>query len=224
MAGCRVYRSWMYVNCEIGMKKVLLIVYLFFSAHIMLMAQQTEVQIRKEISLAASAMKTIQCDFIQTKYLKMLNDKMVSKGKMYYQQSNRLRWEYLSPYAYTFILNNDKVLLKNKQRNDVIDVNNNKVFREIARIMMNSVVGNCLNDEKSYKSSISVQKGEWVATLLPQRKDMKQMFQKIVLHFNQKQVVVTQVEIIEKNGDRTVIDLKNVRTNETISSNIFAIH
>ena len=190
----------------------------------MMMAQQSEVQIRKEISLAASAMKTIQCDFIQTKYLKMLNDKMVSKGKMYYQQSNRLRWEYLSPYAYTFILNNDKVLLKNKQRNDVIDVNNNKVFREIVRIMMNSVVGNCLNDEKSYKSSISVQKGEWVATLLPQRKDMKQMFQKIVLHFNQKQVVVTQVEIIEKNGDKTVIELNNIKTYETINAQLFALH
>ncbi|MBR4730435.1 MAG: outer membrane lipoprotein carrier protein LolA [Prevotella sp.] len=205
------------------MKKGLFIIYLLFAAHFTLMAQQSEMQIRQKISRIASSIKTMSCDFIQTKHLKMLNDDMVSKGRMYYQQSNRLRWEYTSPYTYTFIINNDKVLLKNSQRNDVIDVNSNKLFKEIARIMMNSVVGNCLNDETSFKSSISVSGEEWVATLLPQRKDMKQMFQKIVLHFSQKQAVVTQVELIEKNGDRTIIDLKNIKTNETISANMFTI-
>ena len=205
------------------MKKGLFIIYLLLTAHVTLMAQQSETQIRQKISQIASSMKTMQCDFIQTKHLKMLNDEMVSKGRMYYQQGNRLRWEYTSPYTYTFIINDDKVLLKNSQRNDVIDVNKNKLFKEIARIMMNSVVGNCLNDEKSFKSSLSVSGGAWVATLLPQRKDMKQMFQKIVLHFSPKQAMVTQVELIEKNGDRTIIDLKNIRTNEAISTNIFTI-
>lgn len=205
------------------MKKGLFIIYLLLTAHLTLMAQQSEIQIRQKISQIASSIKTMQCDFIQTKHLKMLNDDMVSKGRMYYQQSNRLRWEYTSPYTYTFIINDDKVLLKNNQRHDVIDVNKNKLFKEIARIMMSSVVGNCLNDEKSFKSHISVSGGEWVATLLPQRKDMKQMFQKIVLHFSQKQAMVTQVELIEKNGDKTVIDLKNIKTNETISTNMFTI-
>ena len=205
------------------MKKGLFIIYLLLTAHVTLMAQQSETQIRQKISQIASSMKTMQCDFIQTKHLKMLNDEMVSKGRMYYQQGNRLRWDYTSPYTYTFIINDDKVLLKNSQRNDVIDVNKNKLFKEIARIMMNSVVGNCLNDEKSFKSSLSVSGGAWVATLLPQRKDMKQLFQKIVLHFSQKQAMVTQVELIEKNGDRTIIDLKNIRTNEAISTNMFTI-
>ena len=205
------------------MKKNIFVLFMVLSAHLALMAQQSETQIRQIISQAASAMKTMQCDFVQTKHLKMLNDDMISKGKMYYQQSNHLRWEYTSPYTYTFILSNDKVLLKNKQRNDVIDVNQNKLFKEIARLMMNSVVGNCLSDEKSFKSTISNIGGEWVATLLPQRKDMKQMFQKMVLHFNQKQAVVTQVELIEKSGDRTVIELKNIKTNETINANMFTI-
>ena len=218
-----VYCAWMYVDCEMKMKKLLFISYLLLTVHLSLMAQQSEIQIRQKISQVASSIKTMQCDFIQTKHLKMLNDDMVSKGRMYYQQGNRLRWEYTSPYTYIFIINNDKVLLKNNQRNDVIDVNKSKPFKEIARMMMNSVVGSCLTDEKSFKSSISVSAGEWVATLLPQHKDMKQMFQKIVLHFSQKQAMVTQVELIEKNGDATIIDLKHIRTNETISTDMFTI-
>jgi outer membrane lipoprotein carrier protein len=185
--------------------------------------EQSEAQIRQAITQAASGMKTMQCDFTQTKHLKMLNDKMTSKGRMYYQQTNRLRWEYTSPYSYTFILNDDKVLLKNKQRNDVIDVNKNKLFREIARIMMNSVVGTSLTDDKSFKSTIATNGNEWIASLLPQRKDLKQLFQKIILHFSKKNAMVKQVELIEKNGDRTVIELNNIRTNEKISADMFTI-
>ena len=205
------------------MKRLLILLFVFVFVQLSLMAQQSEAQIRQAITQAASAMKTMQCDFTQTKHLKMLNDKMTSKGRMYYQQTNRLRWEYTSPYSYTFILNDDKVLLKNKQRNDVIDVNKNKLFREIARIMMNSVVGTSLTDDKSFKSTITTNNSEWIASLLPQRKDLKQLFQKIILYFNRTNAMVKQVELIERNGDRTVIELNNIRTNEKISADMFTI-
>jgi outer membrane lipoprotein carrier protein len=205
------------------MKRLLFLI-LILSHIIPLSAQQlTEEQIKQKVNQTASAMKTMQCDFVQTKHLKMLNNDFVSHGKMYYQQSNKLRWEYTSPYSYTFILNNDKVLLKNKQRNDLIDIKQNKLFREIVRIMMSSVVGNCLADDKNYKVSIATIGNEWVATLLPQRKDMKQMFQKLVLHFNAKKSVVNTVELYDKNGEKTIIELKNIRINETIHPHMFVI-
>lgn len=205
------------------MKRLLFLI-LILSHIIPLSAQQlTEEQIKQKVNQTASAMKTMQCDFVQTKHLKMLNNDFVSHGKMYYQQSNKLRWEYTSPYSYTFILNNDQVLLKNKQRNDLIDVKQNKLFKEIVRIMMSSVIGNCLTDDKNYKVSVAAIGNEWVATLLPQRKDMKQMFQKLVLHFNAKKSVVNNVELYDKNGEKTIIELKNIRINETIPSNMFAI-
>lgn len=169
-------------------------------------------------------MRTMQCDFVQTKKLRMLNDKMVSKGRMVYMQTNKLRWEYTVPYSYVFILNSDKVLLKNGKRNDVIDVNQNKLFKEIVRLMMSSVVGNCLSDDKSFKTSITTVNTEWVATLLPQRKDMKQMFQKMLIYFHQQNGMVSKVELIEKNGDKTEIELKNVRTNEAVNANLFSVN
>ena len=186
-------------------------------------AQSDEAEIRQKIAAAAQAMTTMQCDFVQTKQLRMLNDKMTSEGRMYYSQKDKLRWEYVTPYQYTFIMNGDRVLLKNRERSDVIDVRQNKLFREIARIMMSSVVGDCLSDDRTFKTMLTTANGEWTATLLPQRKDMKQMFQKLLLHFNQQRAVVTRVELIEKNGDKTVIDLKNIKTNETISAQQFVV-
>src|SRR5438045_7261862 len=43
---------------------------------------------------------SIQSDFVQEKKLKMLNDKVISKGKLYFKKEDKLRWEYEEPYRY----------------------------------------------------------------------------------------------------------------------------
>lgn len=207
------------------MKRVLFFLMALCLCLLNLSAQKVnEAKVKQQINAVASKMKTMQCDFVQTKYLKMLNDKMVSRGKMYYQQSNKLRWEYTSPYTYTFVLNGSKVLISKGKRSDVINVNQSKFFKEIARIMMNSVVGKCLTDSKDFKVSLTGASAEYVATLYPQQKQMKQMFQKIILHFNKQKSTVSKVELIEKKGDRTIIELKNVKSNAPINAKVFGIN
>jgi len=207
------------------MKKKIKILFVVFMSLLSPVWSQgvNEAQVKAKINQTAAKLKSMQCDFVQTKHLKMLNDKMVSNGKMYYQQSNKLRWEYITPYHYTFILNQSQVLLKNNKRNDVIDVNQNKIFKEITRIMMNSVVGKSLSDDKDFSSMITESQTEWIATLTPLRKDMKQMFKEIQLYFNKSASIVSKVVLIEKNGDKTVIELKNVQTNIPINANTFAV-
>ncbi len=182
-----------------------------------------ERQAIQQVSRAAAAIKTMQADFVQTKHLRMLGDKMVSRGRMCYQQSNRLRWEYTKPYAYTFILNGNSVMMSKGGHRDVVDVNRNKVFREIAQMMMSSVVGTCLTDSKRFKVSMTVNKQTCTATLLPQKKDVKAMFTRIVLVFNRKTSVVSKVIMYEKNGDRTEITLDNVRIGAAVSPTEFTI-
>lgn len=203
------------------MKKFL--ISLLFSLSLLCVSAQNQQAIVEKINKACAEMKTMECDFVQTKYLKMLNDQMVSKGKMSYQQPSALRWEYTTPYTYTFVLNDNKILLKNNRRKDVIDVNQNKMFKEIARIMMNSIVGKCLTDDKAFKTTIEETSAEWVATLLPQKKEMKQMWSKLILHFDRTKNAVVKVEMYEKTGDRTVIDLMNTKTNHPIDQKVFSV-
>ena len=208
------------------MKRLLFLLVVFCWSMTTVTAQQkvNDAKVIQQINAVASGLKSIQADFVQTKYLKMLNEKMVSRGKMYYQQSDKLRWEYTTPYTYTFVLNGAKVLIEKGKRNDVIKVNQSKVFKEIARVMMNSVVGKCLTNQKDFKTSIVATSSEYIATLYPQQKQMKQMFQKMVLHFNRQKLTVAVVELIEKKGDKTVIELKNVKNNTPINAKVFSIH
>lgn len=177
----------------------------------------------RQINTAASNLRTMQCDFVQTKYMRMLNDKIMSRGHMYYAQPNRLRWEYTSPYTYIFVLNNSQVLMRKGRNSQVVDVNQSRVFKEITRIMMNSVVGKCLSDRKDFKTSIAATQTEWIATLVPQKKNLRQMFKTIRIHFNKRRLMVSVVELYENNGDRTVIELKNVRANQNINASLFSV-
>jgi len=176
-----------------------------------------------EISKAAQSINTIQCDFTQTKKLQMLSNAMISKGKMWCSQPNRLRWEYTSPYASTFILNNEKILFKNDKRSNTINANRHKRIREMIRIMIPSNLGKSLAEEKDFKASIETNGNQHILTLLPQSKELKQMFTQIILYYNRQQSIVTKVEMHEKNGDSTTIELTSIEKNIPINESVFAL-
>ena len=205
------------------MRKIFLLITMCFAFCIGFAQKLDQATVLSEISAAASSIKTMQCDFVQTKSLKLLGDKMVSKGKMWCQQPNMLRWQYDSPYTYTFILNDIKVAVKKGNHSDVIDVNKNKMFKEIARIMMNSVLGKVLTEKTDFKASVTKNGQYFIVTLIPQKKEMKQMFTSIILHYDTKLKLVTQVEMHEKNGDSTLIELQNIKKNATVNASLFKI-
>lgn len=202
--------------------KRLLVICSMLLLFLVVKAQLSQDAIIAKINAAVSKIETMQCDFVQTKHMKMLNNKMVSTGIMAYKQSDKLRWEYKKPYTYVFILNGTKVYLKKESRNDVIDIKQNKVFKSIAEIMMNSVIGKCLTNNKEFKVSISDVNNQWVASLIPQKKELKQMYSKIILYFGKANSIIQKVEMIEKNGDKTIIELKNVKLNKPVNANSFS--
>ncbi|MCD8304794.1 MAG: outer membrane lipoprotein carrier protein LolA [Prevotellaceae bacterium] len=180
-------------------------------------------EVVQRISKAAQLTKSLQCEFVQTKEMKLLSDKMVSCGKLYYQQPQKMRWEYTSPYRYTFIVNGSEVTIRKDQRTDKISVNDSKVFKEITRIMMNCVLGKALSDNRSFKTSIASTSSEWVATMVPQNSEMKKMFKAITLYFDKLSSMVSKVVLSEQNGDSTMIEMKEVKTNVPLASTIFTV-
>ncbi|MBR5808177.1 MAG: outer membrane lipoprotein carrier protein LolA [Alistipes sp.] len=182
---------------------------------------QNDTQIIEQISAASAKITTLECDFVQTKHLKILDNRLVSRGKMYYSQPDKLRWEYVTPYSYIFIMNQNQILLKNSSRADVIDVNQNKIFKDISRLMMNSIMGDMLKDNTTFEISMASTKGGYTATLIPIKREMKQMWTKLVLLFDAESLGVKRMEMHEKSGDCTIIELENVKINRAINSTLF---
>ena len=162
----------------------------------------SEQEIIRKMAAAAGEIRTVQCDFTQTRHTKLLKKEQVSEGRMSCQLPDKLRWEYLKPRAKTILLDNSKSLPSRGGMED-----------SMARMIMNSVTGKSLTDSTTFLVTAEEKPTEYVAILVPQRKEMKRVFAKLVLHFDIKQSTVTMVELHEKNGDRTVIELHNIRIN-----------
>ena len=169
----------------------------------------SEQKIIEKMASAAEKIKTVECNFTQTKQSKMLSKPQMSEGKMFCQQPDKLRWEYTSPRASTLVLEGTEArLLKGNEQEA-----RNKFIGEMARMIMNCVAGKNLTDNKTFQVSAKEMPTEYVATLVPQRKDMKRRYTKLVLHYDLKQETVTEIELHEKNGDRTLIELHDISIN-----------
>ena len=177
----------------------------------------------EQVCAAAGKMQTLQCDFRQEKRLSLLETNMVSTGRMYYKGGKALKWEYVSPYAYTFLLNGDKVMLGSQGKTDVIQVNSSKTFKQIARIMMHSITGKCLSDTEDFHVTMLVEGNEWVAELIPRQKELAQLFTSIRLHIDPKSQTATEVELTEKSGDLTRITMTNIKKNTPLDDALFHI-
>ena len=158
------------------------------------------------INSANAGVKSLQADFLQVKEMTMVKERMVSSGKMYFQDGN-LRWEYVKPSRSVFVTNRD--LMKS-----------NKMFKGIADMMVNSVSGINLDDPSFQVTMFSPGKG-YVAELVPQKREMKQMFKKIRLQFGSDDRV-RQIELEESQG-RTVITLSNVKYNVSLDPGLFKV-
>lgn len=211
------------------MKKITVVLILFLSVYLSAGAQKKvsaseQAKITHAIEVTASAMKSMQCTFRQEKTLSLLNDKIVSNGTMHFCQPNLLRWEYTSPYAYTFIINGTKVMMKSSGGKNVIDSRQSKMFKEITQIMVNSVTGKCLTNGDDFNVAIYTDNKEYIAHLTPLKSELKTMFKVIKLYVNAEKNIVTQVELVEKKGDTTKIYLNDVKTNVTIDEKVFSIN
>ena len=185
--------------------------------------QLSEQDMIKAIARSAEAVSTLQCDIVQTKHMRMMRRDMVSKGSMKYCRPDRLRWEYTSPYAYTFLLNGTKVVLCKVGGKDDVDVARNKMMKEITSVMIGTMAGTALTDAGAFEASVKDEGRYWVVSLSSKKKDLRRMYTTILLMYNPGTGNTERVEMTEKNGDRTVIELKNIVKDKDIDAKVFQV-
>ena len=181
-------------------------------------------QIIEKVNKSAMAASSMQCDFSQTKKMKLLSKEMQSKGVMYFKRPNQLRWQYTAPYDYTFILNGDKVQLKSTKSTKNIDVQGNKMFRQISDIILNSVTGGSLKSSADFTVEVYQSAEGYFARMYPKKKELKQIYQAIEIYFNPALTLISSVKMIEKTGDVTTVKLTNTKTNIPLDEKLFKVN
>ncbi|MEZ4981905.1 MAG: hypothetical protein R2769_10025 [Saprospiraceae bacterium] len=68
-------------------------------------------------------------------------EKMVSKGKFYFKQTDKIRWSMILLFSYIIVLNGGKLLIDDEGKKNEMDLSNNQTFKEINGLLSKNFAG-----------------------------------------------------------------------------------
>ena len=92
----------------------LLVVGMLASAQTGYSPVKNEAEVINQFAKIPTAISSIESTFTQVKNLSALSDKLISKGKFFFEKDRKVRLEYQSPFKYLMVMNNGKVMMKDE--------------------------------------------------------------------------------------------------------------
>ncbi|QED36987.1 outer membrane lipoprotein carrier protein LolA [Antarcticibacterium arcticum] len=172
------------------------------------------------VAIEANNLESLSGDFVQTKYIQLMEESAVSKGKLYYKAPNVLKWEYSAPYNYKILFKENQLFINDDGDKSVTSLRSNKLFEKLVSLISGSINGKLLADRENFDVSFFRQGGKVSAVIISRDPSLKQMFSEIVLIFSEDHRLHS-VQLKEEEGDYTQIDFKNIKLNQKIDPAIF---
>jgi outer membrane lipoprotein-sorting protein len=177
---------------------------------------------KKEFSIQSAKINSITSSFTQEKVLTALTEKITSTGNFKFKRSNKVRIEYTKPFVYLMIMNGDKMMVKDEQKESRVNVKSNKLFQQINRIMIDCVQGAIL-DSKDFTNRVFENDKTYLLEMTPVSKGLKDFFQTIVLTVEKKDSSVQSIQMNESSGDQTIITFTDKKLNGQVPDEVFAL-
>ena len=167
-------------------------------------------------------MQTMQCRFMQEKSSSMLAEPSIAKGTMHYVAPDRMRWEYIEPYAFALVVNGEQIVKVTDGKAEALDAKSGRMYQGMVGLIMGSASGKKLFDTSVFDVVLYDEDVCWRAEMTPKRRDMKRMFSQLVFRFDKKTNGISRVEFKDAGGDVTSIRFEDMKLNGAIDEKVFA--
>lgn len=192
-----------------------------------LIPQQEEVPIKdkeafiQKFDEVSEKTTSIRCDFVQSKYISISKEPLVSKGKLYFE-NEKMRWEQNDPEDYLMVINGE--VLKIKENGEVKEhpLSDNKYMKGLKEIMVGSMTGNLLKSDQ-FETELMESSTQWIVNLTPKAKRVRKMFARVKMKFNRSSYRMEKVILSEPGGDYTEIVFTNAEFNQDIEDKLFQL-
>ncbi|MDR1338999.1 MAG: outer membrane lipoprotein carrier protein LolA [Prevotellaceae bacterium] len=177
----------------------------------------------QQYTSVSQEIKTLEADFTQEKEIALLTNKLYSSGRMIFRNDNRLKIEYFKPNAFIFAMNGEKLSIKDGERAaSSISAKSSSLFGQISRIAMNAINGRIF-DSKGFTSNILENGNSYLLVLVPKSGEIRQYYRELNLYIGKKTFLLEKMTMKETSGDETVMNFKNIRTNNAVSDEVFIV-
>jgi len=188
-------------------------------------AQLTSEEIKNfksNVSSMSKKMTSLQCDFKQTKHLDFMENDVVSSGNLYYKSGSKIRWEYISPFSYYVIFNQEKMFVNDNGKKKQTDLSSSKLLKDLNRVMLGTVSGSGIFDEEKFTISYYKTGNDFLAKMVPTDKNYKKYITQIDLTFDGKSFHLKKMKSTEISLDYTLIEFSNHKKNLNLADEIFS--
>lgn len=170
----------------------------------------------------AEQTQSISSDFAQVKHMKMLNDKVQSKGKFYYKKNDKVRIEYLSPFQYLLVMNGSMISVKENGKVSKINTRNSMTMQAVNKIMMDCMRGTVFTN-KDFSVKASASNTQYLLAMTPVSSTVKGLFKQIDVYINKADHQVVKLVMSENGGDYTEMSFANRVLNASIADALFTL-
>ncbi len=176
--------------------------------------------LRNKVKTKAATTKTITSDFVQYKHLDFLSNDIESSGKLAFKAPNKVKWEYISPFAYSILFKDDKLFIDDGGNKSNMDLGSNKVFKQLSQLIAASISGDMFIAEEFNMEYFKENDG-YLVHFSPKDAQFSEFIKAFHITFSQ-QGEVMEVKMIEPSDDYTHIIFSNRIENQSIPDAVFA--
>ena len=182
-------------------------------------AQDFKDEFIERLKASNKEINSIESNFIQERVLSIMEEVQVSSGEFYYKKPDYMKWDQQEPSKYYFILNQDKVIRFDGKNIKVVPANSPQVshFKDF---IIGAVSGS-LFENKLYSTEITKNGEKVMVVLIPQQRNMSKRIERIHLEFDYDRMFLVNLELVEKDGDKTIIRFSDQKLNTIADLTIF---
>lgn len=159
--------------------------------------------------------KSLIADFKETAHSEMFDDAKKATGKLYYKQSQKIRWEHTSPIKKILLINGSKVRYSEKGK-EIKDPSTKAIVKKIQSLMVKMLSGTFL-DDKDFKITYYENSAQFKLILKPTSERISKYIDNVVLIFDKKDILLKEMSLIESENEKLVYSFSNVLLNNSIN-------
>lgn len=170
----------------------------------------------------SASIKTITSNFTQEKVLTALTEKITSNGTFQFKRESKVRLEYTKPFSYLMVMNGDKMLVRDHNKESRMNMKNNKLFQQINQIMIDCLQGSIM-ESKDFTTRVFENEKLFLLEMTPVSKSLKNFFETIVLKIEKSDYSVQSMLMNEPGGDYTMLTFTDKKLNVTLQDEVFSL-
>jgi outer membrane lipoprotein carrier protein len=189
-------------------------------------SQLTAAQVLEQLQAKAETLQSLQGDFEQRKFSRLLITPMESEGRLFWQPPGRLRWEVVQPALLTLVVHGEKILLLYP------DLKKASLYRQpFGGGLLKKITG-ATDDPEALQRQYSIQvalvaqgdSGRWIQmTMEPKSARRARYFKRLEIKIDPNTWLPEEISIQESNKDWTVIYLSNLQENTKLPDGLFSV-